>query len=302
MKVMSLGQVVAVRIALCASLFAVATHLGAQQNAGAMKKPVAPAVAAKPANKTNVPPVGYVPPGVVMPPPPEETPVTRSVGASTSAEVNTTVPAAAPEISVGVVDKPSAMTTEVMPAPQTFGGKQTKLALVIGNAAYKEAPLLNPANDAQAMAIKLQELGFTVIKKENAGREDMLKAVRDFGNQLKAKADSVGLFYYAGHGIQSKGNNYLVPVDADIASEDELASRAYNVNEVLEKMDSAKNPINIVILDACRNNPFGRSFRSSAKGWRRWRPCKAPTLLTPRHPEKPHRTVVDAMACIPSRC
>lgn len=255
------------RISLSVLLFALATQLGAQQSTNLSKKPVAPAAVAKPSNKANMPPVGYVPPGVVMPPPEEVTAPARSVGSMSAAEANAASSgAAAADPASPTSDKPSAMTTEVMPAPQTFGGKQTKLALVIGNAAYKEAPLLNPANDAQAMAIKLQELGFTVIKKENAGREDMLKAVRDFGNQLKAKADSVGLFYYAGHGIQSKGNNYLVPVDADIASEDELASRAYNVNEVLEKMDSAKNPINIVILDACRNNPFGRSFRSTAKG------------------------------------
>jgi len=134
MKVMSFGKVVGLRIALCASLFAVATHLGAQQNAGALKKPVAPAVVAKPANKGNVPPVGYVPPGVVMPPPPEETSVTRSVGSNTSAEVNALTPAAALETAASATDKPSSMTTEVMPAPQTFGGKQTKLALVIGNA------------------------------------------------------------------------------------------------------------------------------------------------------------------------
>lgn len=265
MTVPLIGKTGAGRLTLWVALLLLATHLGAQQNANPAKKPVAPAVVAKPANKANLPPVGYVPPGVVMPPP--EEPASRTIGSVGTAEGGSAASSSPlPETATTASDKPSAMTTEVLPAPQTFGGKQTKLALVIGNAAYKEAPLLNPANDAQAMAIKLQELGFTVIKKENAGREEMLKAVRDFGNQLKAKADSVGLFYYAGHGIQSKGNNYLVPVDADIASEDELASRAYNVNEVLEKMDSAKNPINIVILDACRNNPFGRSFRSSAKG------------------------------------
>lgn len=141
---------------------------------------------------------------------------------------------------------------------------EPRLALVIGNSTYRESPLTNPVNDARAMTAKLQQLGFTVIKRENAGREDMLKAARDFGNQLKN--GGVGLFYYAGHGIQSRGQNYLIPVDADIQSEDELSTRAYNVNEILEKMDTARNRLNVMVLDACRNNPFARSFRSSARG------------------------------------
>ena len=253
------------RTAGCLAIAASLAMMGVQHAVAQVK---APAAAAKPGAKANANPVGYIPPGVVMPPPPDEPSPTRSV-APTAASESAPIPLVGAPPSSGVpadtATAPSTVTTEVLPPTQMLGG-QTKLALIIGNSAYKEAPLANPANDAQAMAIKLLELGFTVIKKENAGREDMLKAVRDFGNQLKAKSDSVGLFYYAGHGIQSKGNNYLVPVDADIASEDELASRAYNVNEVLEKMDTAKNPVNIVILDACRNNPFGRSFRSSTKG------------------------------------
>lgn len=141
---------------------------------------------------------------------------------------------------------------------------EQRLALIIGNAGYKSGPLLNPVNDVRAMAVKLQQLGFTVIKKENASLEEMMASVRDFGSQLAN--GGVGLFYYAGHGVQSKGLNYLVPVDADIRSEDELATRAYNANEVLEKMDTAKNRINMVILDACRDNPFASKFRSGGRG------------------------------------
>ncbi|MBI1890755.1 MAG: caspase family protein [Burkholderiales bacterium] len=142
--------------------------------------------------------------------------------------------------------------------------KEQRLALVIGNSSYKQSPLINPANDARAMTIKLQQLGFTVLKKENADLEEMIAAVREFGNQLKN--GGVGLFYFAGHGVQSKGINYLIPINANIRHEDELATRAYNANELLEKMDTAKNRINMVILDACRDNPFARSFRSSARG------------------------------------
>jgi WD40 repeat protein len=141
---------------------------------------------------------------------------------------------------------------------------EQRLALVIGNSGYKTGPLTNPVNDARAMAVRLQQLGFSVVKKENASREEMMAAVRDFGAPLAN--GGVGLFYYAGHGVQSKGANYLVPVDADIRNEDELSTRAYNANEVLEKMDSAKNRINVVILDACRDNPFARSFRSGSRG------------------------------------
>lgn len=162
-----------------------------------------------------------------------------------------------------VVNPNSSAPSAVTSVPAVLGSEQ-RLALVIGNSTYKTSPLINPANDARAMAIKLQQLGFTVIKKENADREEMMSAVRDFGNQLKN--GGVGLFYYAGHGIQSKGVNYLVPVDSNINSEDELSTRAYNANEVLEKMDSAKNRINMVILDACRDNPFARSFRSGSRG------------------------------------
>lgn len=141
---------------------------------------------------------------------------------------------------------------------------EERLALVIGNSTYREGPLPNPANDARAMSIKLQQLGFKVVERENAGLEEMRKSVRDFGNQL-ALGD-VGLFYFAGHGIQSNGTNYLIPVDADIQDETELATRAFNASELLEKMDAAKNRINIVVLDACRNNPLARKVRSAARG------------------------------------
>ena len=142
--------------------------------------------------------------------------------------------------------------------------REQRLALVIGNSNYREAPLVNPANDARAMSIKLKELGFTVMEKENANLEEMRKLVRDFGNQLQF--GDVGLFYYAGHGIQSANVNYLIPVDADIQDETELASRAFTATEVQEKMGAAKNRVNIVILDACRNNPLARKVRSAGSG------------------------------------
>jgi len=141
---------------------------------------------------------------------------------------------------------------------------EQRVALVIGNSAYKSSPLLNPINDARAMARVLGESGFKVISRENAGQKEMLLALRDFGDALKN--GGVGLFYYAGHGMQIKGRNYLIPVDANIEREDEVAYTSVDANQILDKMEAAGNRMNIVILDACRNNPFARSFRSAGSG------------------------------------
>jgi uncharacterized caspase-like protein len=142
--------------------------------------------------------------------------------------------------------------------------KPKRLALVIGNGAYKDVPLSNPPNDAADMAKALQASGFTVIRRENATLRDMHLALREFGDKLGRR--DTGLFYFAGHGMQVRGHNYLLPVDADIAREDEVAFAALDLGAVMEKLDSAKNPVNIVILDACRNNPFGTRVATSAKG------------------------------------
>ena len=144
------------------------------------------------------------------------------------------------------------------------GPQEARVALVIGNGAYKDAPLRNPVNDAQAMANAVKACGFTVTRLENATRSQMREAIRAFG--AKIAEGGVGLFYYAGHGMQVKGRNYLIPVGADIAQEDEVEGEAVEVDAVLAKMETARNRLNILILDACRDNPFGRSFRSSQHG------------------------------------
>lgn len=141
---------------------------------------------------------------------------------------------------------------------------QKRVALVIGNAAYKEAPLKNPVNDARAMAAKLRQVGFEVIQRENAGKSQIESALRAFGDALSGGA--IGLFFYAGHGLQVNGRNFLVPVDATIASEQHVRLEAIDVDLVLDQMEAAKSGVNLVILDACRNNPFERRFRSSGNG------------------------------------
>lgn len=141
---------------------------------------------------------------------------------------------------------------------------EKRIALVIGNAAYANSPLKNPVNDAQAMAKAFRDLGFEVLLRENAGEKDMKRAVEEFGDRLRG--GGVGVFFFAGHGIQVAGRNYLIPVDANIRNERDIDIDAIDVNRVLSRMEDARNRLNIVILDACRDNPFGRSFRSSARG------------------------------------
>ena len=141
---------------------------------------------------------------------------------------------------------------------------EQRVALVIGNESYKSSPLRNPVNDAKTMSKTLKSLGFQVTKEENLGFQEMGEAIAMFGEKLLR--GGVGLFYYAGHGIQHDGNNYLIPVGSDIQHEKQIRYRAVNAGAVLAEMENARNRLNIVILDACRNNPFARSFRSSAQG------------------------------------
>jgi tetratricopeptide (TPR) repeat protein len=141
---------------------------------------------------------------------------------------------------------------------------ERRLALVIGNGKYTSSPLRNPVNDATDMADTLRKLGFNVILKINASKREMGKAVEDFEKQLKGQ--DVGLFYYAGHGVQVNGVNYLIPVSAKINEETDMEYEAIDAGRVLATMHNAKSMVNIVILDACRDNPYVRSFRSATRG------------------------------------
>jgi hypothetical protein len=142
--------------------------------------------------------------------------------------------------------------------------EEARLALLIGNSAYRESPLRNPVNDVRAMAQRLKELGFTVLVHENATKRTMEAAIIEFGRRLAE--GGVGAFYYAGHGLQVRGRNYLVPVDAEIEDEASTRVAAVDVELLLEQMAEAKNRVNMVILDACRNNPFERRMRGGSRG------------------------------------
>ncbi|MCM0019558.1 MAG: caspase family protein [Tagaea sp.] len=147
-------------------------------------------------------------------------------------------------------------------AAPAFAAK--KVALVVGNAAYAEAPLRNPVNDARAVARQLRGKGFEVLLRENVSKAQFNDAVADFGEKLSA--GDTALFFFAGHGMQVQGRNYLLPVDARITSEQRVRLEALDVEAVLDQTTAAKAKVSLVILDACRNNPFERRFRSTGGG------------------------------------
>jgi hypothetical protein len=140
-----------------------------------------------------------------------------------------------------------------------------RTALIIGNSDYKTSPLDNPVNDAQDIASILQKQHFHITLLTNATQKEMETEIYKFGKRLSKKS-GVGLFYFAGHGMQINGANYLIPVDAAVESASDVKYEAIDAGRVLGKMEDAENDLNIVILDACRNNPFHRSFRSAAQG------------------------------------
>lgn len=143
---------------------------------------------------------------------------------------------------------------------------EKRLALVIGNAAYQNSgELRNPVNDANLMATTLQDLGFTVIKRTDATKKQMDNAILDFWRKLGNC--NVALFYYAGHGVQLNGINYLLPVDTQLEDRLSVEIEAVDVNKIVNKFEYYPENINIVILDACRNNPFRSWVRGGMRGF-----------------------------------
>jgi hypothetical protein len=145
-----------------------------------------------------------------------------------------------------------------------FASAQSKWALVIGNAAYQDSPLRNPVRDANAVAGALQSVGFTVLLKTDRNKEDMEKAVMEFSNKISH--GDVALFCYFGHGMQVNNINYLIPVNEKIYSETDVPYKSVEMQYVIDQMEKKRASINILILDACRDNPF-RSFRTLQRGF-----------------------------------
>jgi uncharacterized caspase-like protein len=141
---------------------------------------------------------------------------------------------------------------------------ERRVALVIGNGAYAQSPLPNTINDARAMTDVLGRLGFKVITRLNATQREMQLAIVEFGEEIEK--GGVGLFYYAGHAVQMRGKNFMIPIGAAISVEDHVEPESVDLNKVIGRMAGARNKLNIVILDACRDNPFGSTFQFYSEG------------------------------------
>lgn len=166
-----------------------------------------------------------------------------------------------------------------------------RFALVIGNSAYESGPLQNPVNDARAMAQALRECSFDVLERENVTQTEMKQTMRAFGARLRdGGREAVGLFYYAGHGVQVRDRNYLIPVHATVNNEEEVEYEAVDVGFVIAEMEAAENNLNIIILDACRDNPFAHAFRSATRGLAQ---LNAPTSTLIAYATAPGRTAGD---------
>jgi uncharacterized caspase-like protein len=148
----------------------------------------------------------------------------------------------------------------VAPLAQADG----RVALLIGNNAYPSSPLRNAVNDSRDLGAVLRELGFKTIVKENTSRAQMIAALQEFGKALEGA--EAALFFYAGHAMQFKDRNYLVPIDAVMGSEDDVTFFSVDVTQIFDRMERARTKFNFVILDACRDNPFKDTFRVSASG------------------------------------
>ncbi len=159
-----------------------------------------------------------------------------------------------------------ACTVLAAPAAQAQTASPDRLALVIGNSAYRTAPLFNPQNDAKAMTGLLRSAGFSVDQQIDTSLEQLQKAVAAFGQKLQDPKVKFAVFYYAGHGVQLDWRNYLVPVTAAIRTADDVRAQAVDVSSLLKYMAEAKNKNYIIILDACRDDPFAGAYRAPAKG------------------------------------
>jgi uncharacterized caspase-like protein len=143
-------------------------------------------------------------------------------------------------------------------------GDDSKIALIIGNADYKLKPLRNAVTDARSVATAMQDVGFNLIVRENASQASMIDAMKEFW--LRGRRSEARVLYFAGHGMQYRGRNYLIPVDMLISQEEEVPRKAASVDEVVEKLNENNRGVNVVILDACRTPPLAGSTRTRSGG------------------------------------
>lgn len=167
---------------------------------------------------------------------------------------------------------------------------QKRIALVIGNSSYSNSPLKNPANDSKDIATKLRKLGFDVIERNNLKTKQIGGTLREFRSKLEPGA--IALVFYAGHGLQIKGENYFPTVDADIDSEEDVHNQSLAMKQIMDVLDESKSRLNLVFLDACRNNPYARSFRSAERGLAR---VSAPSGTLISYATKPGSVAADGV-------
>jgi hypothetical protein len=153
------------------------------------------------------------------------------------------------------------------PARRVTVAGRSRLALVIGQSAYKSVPALpNPANDAKAMT-QLLSVPFTVLSASDLSQNELRAKVSEFAGEVAANgADTVALVFYAGHGLQIDGENFLVPVDVDVKREADIPIQAVRLNDILNTLNSVPSKMRILLLDACRNNPFPELNKSAGHG------------------------------------
>lgn len=156
------------------------------------------------------------------------------------------------------------ITKSTLDSLRSEGATEKRVALVIGNKTYKVGPLQNPENDANDLTALLTRKKFEVIKVIDGSKLEMREAIKTFNKKVADGA--IGLFYYSGHGVQVEGENYLVPIDANIEYKEEVPDECIGVSTILRYMEASNNKLNIMILDACRNSPFKSFSRSGEKG------------------------------------
>jgi len=152
-----------------------------------------------------------------------------------------------------------------VPVTDKGSGSQDRIALVIGNSGYNISPLPNARNDADSIAKVLRSVGFEVMHYKDLDYQQMETAIDDYGNKLRTQG-GVGMFYFAGHGVQVDGENYLVPVSADIKKEKDIKYKSVHLGYLLDEFENSGNDMNIIVLDACRDNPFAAKYRSARNG------------------------------------
>jgi uncharacterized caspase-like protein len=177
---------------------------------------------------------------------------------ASGSETITSIQSPPPAVTLAPPAPLAPLPAAVTQPPQPLPGADQRVALVIGNSNYQHTQVLpNPDNDAQSMAQFLNSAGFEVVTGTDLSQNDMIRVVQDFSAKVAAHGpNTVAMVYYAGHGVQLAGENYLIPVDARISAPSDLAGNAVRLVDVMATLQAIPSRLRIVVLDACRNNPF----------------------------------------------